>query len=381
MKKSILTALFTISTILSYSQKTATISGTIHNLKENEVLLFQKKEDLKDLEKPDTIKIIDGKFNFDCEVERIATSKITIIDKVEAAKIKSGGMSSFTMIGRRPGWVTLFLLPGSTVTMEIDADQFPNIKLGGDVNINKDMNSYLTHTVGNTMEYAKVNDLIKKEGSSEALLKRRNDAVAQIGNQKREWIEGNRDNEYAMHQFIYTLSPEESGAALMEEFKLFSARAQNSFYGKRGKKEIENMMQTDLGVKVPDFKLKEVMSGEDISLSDYKGRYVILNFWSSKVRDMQMTIHELKSLYALYKEENFDILSVGNFNTDDVIKDYVTEREIEWKQVRIATKKGKKSLAELYGITAYPTYILLDPNGIVIAKDNNIPAKLKSLFK
>lgn len=381
MKKTILTALFTMSAILSYSQKTATVSGTVQNLKENEVLLFQKKEDLKDLEKPDTIKITNGKFNFTCEVETIATGKITIIDKVEAAKIKSGGMSSFTMIGRRPGWLTLFLFPGSAVTMEIDANQFPNTKLGGDVAINKDMNSFLACTVGSTMEYAMVNDQIKEEGSSEALLKKRNDMVSLIGNQKREWIESNRDNEYAMYQFIYTFSPEKSGAALMEEFKLFSTRAQNSFYGKRGKKEIENMMRTDLGVKVPDFKLKEVMSGKDISLSDYKGRYVILNFWSSKVRDMQMTIRELKSLYALYKEENFDILSVGNFNTDDVIKDYVTEREIEWKQVRSTIKNGKKSLTELYGITAYPTYILLDPNGIVIAKDNNIPAKLKSLFK
>ncbi|HOK63421.1 MAG TPA: TlpA disulfide reductase family protein [Soehngenia sp.] len=130
--------------------------------------------------------------------------------------------------------------------------------------------------------------------------------------------------------------------------------------------EVENPMVNDapeLESKDPaiDFTLKD-LEGNDVSLSDFEGKIVLLNFWATWCGFCDLEMPDLERLYTV----NEDVVVLGvNVGEDlDLVKEYVDEKKISFPIVLDETT----DIASDYLVSGLPTSYFIDENGMIYGK-------------
>jgi len=113
-----------------------------------------------------------------------------------------------------------------------------------------------------------------------------------------------------------------------------------------------------------------------VSLSDFKGKYVLLDFWASWCGPCRINNPILKSIINKYKNFNFELISISADEKSDKWKTAIKKDAMNW--VNLSDLKGMKSQVVIeYGISAFPTYILIDPSGKIILRTENEIEKIR----
>jgi thiol-disulfide isomerase/thioredoxin len=131
------------------------------------------------------------------------------------------------------------------------------------------------------------------------------------------------------------------------------------------------------GTMAAAFTVKD-REGKDLSLSDFKGKYVLLDFWATWCVPCRASMPHMISLYQKYKDRNFDMIGVGDDDRDPgkwvaaIDKDgtglwHQVLRGMNVEMFR-SGKPNPRDLGEQYGIRALPTKILVDPEGKIIGR-------------
>lgn len=160
--------------------------------------------------------------------------------------------------------------------------------------------------------------------------------------------------------------------------------AKQSEYGKGIKEDIDLNAKVGAGSIAPAFTVVD-KDGKKISLSDYKGKYVLLDFWGSWCGPCRASHPHLVQLYNKYKGDKFDILGLAGKETkrEKWLEAIVTDK-LAWPQANLKENEATQNIVQLYVILGYPTKILINPQGIIIArsvgKSDEIDAKLKEVF-
>ena len=122
------------------------------------------------------------------------------------------------------------------------------------------------------------------------------------------------------------------------------------------------------GVEAPDFTLKDI-DGNDFTLSSLRGKYVILDFWGSWCGWCIKGMPQMKEYYKKYAGK-FEIVGVDCNDTDQKWKDAVKKHELPWKHVynprANSEEEQAKSVLGKYGITGFPTKIIISPEGKIV---------------
>lgn len=139
-----------------------------------------------------------------------------------------------------------------------------------------------------------------------------------------------------------------------------------------------------VGSEVPMFTL-ETVNGESVSLIDFKGKYVVLDFWASWCPDCRKLNPTMVALFDKYKDnKNVAFLGVS-FDTDKkVLADYLYQAKISWPQVSEFKKWKDTVISSKYGIKWIPTVYILSPEGKVLftcLDGNGLTDKLEQLLK
>ncbi|NIG55109.1 AhpC/TSA family protein [Chitinophaga sp. Cy-1792] len=190
-----------------------------------------------------------------------------------------------------------------------------------------------------------------------------------------------------------------SGIPLQEGEQYYAAMPaalQQSNDGKQIRKELDGLKMGSPGSEAHVFAKKDI-NGENLSLADFKGKYVLVDFWASWCVPCRKSNPHLKTLYAKYKDKGFEIIGISDDDRNDAAwKKAVAQDGIGiWKHVlrgldmdrRMANKPNPEDISDYYGIHSLPTKILIDPNGMIIGRyggggenDEAMDKKLAAIF-
>ncbi|QNE39426.1 AhpC/TSA family protein [Hymenobacter sp. NBH84] len=135
-----------------------------------------------------------------------------------------------------------------------------------------------------------------------------------------------------------------------------------------------------VGLPAPNFTMPDT-AGVAVSLDKFKGQYVLLDFWGHWCGPCIQSMPHLKELQARYASQ-LAVVGIGMEHKDDKSNwlNAIRKHQLRWTQLsELNTDKG---VIEQYDINAFPTYMLLDKQGIVLVKSNDLAAveeKLKAL--
>lgn len=122
------------------------------------------------------------------------------------------------------------------------------------------------------------------------------------------------------------------------------------------------------GVNSPEIKLPN-QTGDQISLSSLRGKYVLIQFWSAYDATSRMMNPVLKENYQKFKTRGFEIYQVSIDTTRNEWVQAIDKDQMNW--INVGDMKGSKSALISYNIQQIPSNYLLDKEGQIIAKDIN----------
>ena len=119
-----------------------------------------------------------------------------------------------------------------------------------------------------------------------------------------------------------------------------------------------------LGAELPDFTFTD-FNGKQRKLSEFRGKHLLLEFWGTWCGPCVAEIPNLKGAYEKYSSRGFEILGMDQDKDMDKVKAFLAEKGVIWPQA--TTPSIEDLLEKRFRIVAYPTTVLLDPQGKIIS--------------
>jgi len=123
----------------------------------------------------------------------------------------------------------------------------------------------------------------------------------------------------------------------------------------------ERPLPPRLGNPAADFTLPN-LAGQTVSLADFKGQPVILNFWATWCGPCEAEMPEINQAYLAHKEDGLVVLAINLQEHPDTIKSFVNYYDLEFT---ILLDRDEK-VGKLYGARALPTTYFIDRAGVIV---------------
>ena len=161
---------------------------------------------------------------------------------------------------------------------------------------------------------------------------------------------------YNLGVALMQLNRDDEGVAEIEQYLKMDPKGS---YGEMARKLVENPRRARENF-APDFSFTS-SAGEYVTLEDLKGKVVLLDFWGTWCPPCVASVPDLRSLYKRYANESFVLIGVSSDYDERVWRRFIERNNMVWPQYLDEDRR----LQRAFNVRAFPTYILIDREGIV----------------
>lgn len=352
------------------------IDGTITGLSNGKIYVYLSKGIVP-------IEVKNGKF----QIENQLDTPVLYLNLMKNSDMTSRDEKAFLSVFAEPGIQTLKLdysdfrkgiLKGSKTQQDVYRYDAITEK------INLKYKKELDHFEAISKKYLAAVAAKKSEAEIEAIKYEDNDARTLLEPMNKEieeatlkFIKENSQSYYSLFLFRFYLRNLKYNEA-KSIFDGLNPKYKDLKEAKEIAAEIENMKKGIAGAPAGPFNTKDI-NGNPLKLEDFKGKYVLIDFWASWCVPCRKGNPHLLKLYSEYQPKGLEILGVSDDDRDhDKWKKAVEKDGIGvWRHVLrgLQYKEGSherinidQDISEGYNISTLPTKILVDPNGIIVAR-------------
>ena len=301
----------------------------------------------------------------------IKKRKFTISGKIAGATLMQIGIGKELASISESGELRSFYIGPGTQQIKIGSDLKSAKIIGSDV-YDESVNYFSgLKTVDSLISRA--NELMRDStlsasARSEMILER-SKAIRQRQDIRLNFIKSNPSSSFAIKALRdyagITIKPE----IIEPVFNGLDSSVRFSTEGLQFAERVRIAKYTSIGSEAPDFEMDDV-DGTPLKLSDFRGKYVLLDFWASWCLPCRAEHPHMREVYKNYQDKGFEIFAVSldQEGKKDAWLNAIEKDQITWPQVSDLKFFNSKA-ALLYGIRAIPQNFLLDKEGRIIAKN------------
>lgn len=174
---------------------------------------------------------------------------------------------------------------------------------------------------------------------------------------------------------------EEDPYKTQENLQLLHPEIQKSGYGRIVQENIRESLIGRVGTEIIPFQQADT-SGKMVSSEEFKGKYVLIDFWASWCGPCRAENPNVVNAYHKFKDKNFTVLGISLDQHRDKWLNAIAADKLTWQHVS-DLKFWDNEVARMYRISSIPQNLLVGPNGLIIAKNLRGPvlqAKLCELL-
>lgn len=154
---------------------------------------------------------------------------------------------------------------------------------------------------------------------------------------------------------------------VIEALAFLDKSLDHNSYVKAANKRIDALKGTMVGYTATDFS-QAAPDGKIVKLSDFRGQYVLLDFWASWCRPCRIENPNVVAAYQRFKDKGFTVLGVSMDSNRDPWLAAIQQDNLTWTHVSDLKGWGNE-VGKIYGVTGIPQNYLIDREGKIVAKD------------